>query len=157
MLEDKGAIRSRLKELRERLSPDEVEAKSRIIQQKIVESPFFKQAQSIALYAAIRNEVQTDHIFKEASGKRVVYPQAQSDQFDLSSVDLVIVPGIAFDEKGYRIGFGGGFYDRALEGYKGLTVGLAYDFQVLKEIPHTPKDVPCHKIFTERRVIDFKK
>jgi 5-formyltetrahydrofolate cyclo-ligase len=74
-------------------------------------------------------------------------------------VDLVIVPGVAFDEKRGRLGFGRGFYDYFLKDLPArvLSVALAYDFQVLPELPLEKHDVPVDKIITERRVIENKK
>jgi len=65
----------------------------------------------------------------------------------------LIVPGLVFNEKGYRIGFGGGFYDRFLADYHGKTVSLAFDFQVMKEIPTESFDLPVQIIITNERVI----
>jgi 5-formyltetrahydrofolate cyclo-ligase len=70
--------------------------------------------------------------------------------------DLIVVPGVAFDEQGGRLGFGKGYYDMALEGATGRIVALAYEFQVLKkeEIPVEPHDVTVSAIVTDERVIE---
>jgi len=73
-----------------------------------------------------------------------------------SEIDLVVMPGIAFDETGCRIGFGGGYYDRFLRQVPKSVkkIALAYEFQVLKEkIPDLAKDAKIDKIITEERVI----
>ncbi len=68
--------------------------------------------------------------------------------------DLVVVPGVAFDMKGGRLGYGKGYYDRALKGLNCPVVALAYEFQVLKEeIPVEPHDVGVTAIVTEKRVL----
>lgn len=73
---------------------------------------------------------------------------------NLKQVVLVIVPGVVFDEKGNRIGYGGGYYDNLLNKIKdGLFIGLAYEFQIVSQIPATESDVPVHKIITENRII----
>lgn len=69
------------------------------------------------------------------------------------TLDLIIIPGIAFDEKCRRIGFGKGFYDRALEGVRCEVVGLAFELQILEEIPTEPHDALLSLVVTERRVI----
>ncbi|CCP22280.1 5-formyltetrahydrofolate cyclo-ligase [Bacillus velezensis UCMB5036] len=68
-------------------------------------------------------------------------------------IDLVIVPGVAFDREGFRIGYGGGYYDRYLSGYKGRTVSLLFDCQLTDRIPRMPHDIPVDKIVTESETI----
>jgi len=73
----------------------------------------------------------------------------------LDEVDLAIVPGIAFDEKGNRLGFGMGFYDRFLKKLSGRAkvVSLAFELQLVERIPCQPHDMPVDYIVTEKRVI----
>ncbi len=72
----------------------------------------------------------------------------------IDDIDVVIVPGTVFSETGWRLGYGKGFYDRFLAGYSGMTIGLAYEFQVVHDLPHDPRhDRPVHAIITEKRVI----
>jgi 5-formyltetrahydrofolate cyclo-ligase len=69
--------------------------------------------------------------------------------------DIIVIPGIAFDTEGRRIGYGKGYYDKALhhlEG-KGRLVGFCYDFQLVDRIAGEPHDVLMDMIITERRVI----
>jgi len=68
----------------------------------------------------------------------------------LEDIDLVVVPGIAFDKKNIRLGRGHGYYDRFLSGLPNTTkaIGLAFDFQVLEDLPRDPHDVPVWKIVT---------
>ncbi|MEB1807627.1 MAG: 5-formyltetrahydrofolate cyclo-ligase [Bacillaceae bacterium] len=68
------------------------------------------------------------------------------------NIDLIIVPGVAFDRKGNRLGYGGGYYDRYLSHYKGKTCALAFDEQLVSEIPVESFDVPVQMIVTEDKV-----
>lgn len=70
-------------------------------------------------------------------------------------LDLVVVPGVVFDERGFRIGYGGGFFDRLLgeKAFRARTAALAYDFQVIERIPEEEHDLPVQAVFTESRVI----
>ncbi len=73
-------------------------------------------------------------------------------------IDLVITPGIAFSLSGWRIGYGGGYYDRLLRDYKKPAVALAFELQIIENnLPHNPdKDVPVDYIITEERIIMCK-
>ncbi|WP_277677891.1 5-formyltetrahydrofolate cyclo-ligase [Gracilibacillus dipsosauri] len=68
-------------------------------------------------------------------------------------LDLIIVPGIAFDREGNRIGYGGGFFDRYLKGYQGLKIALAAKVQVLERIEAESHDIPIDYLITESAVI----
>ena len=75
--------------------------------------------------------------------------------FDIDRLDLVIVPGIAFDKNGHRIGYGYGYYDRLLGklGDKATKTGLCYEFQLIDKIPEEKHDIPMDIIITEKRII----
>jgi 5-formyltetrahydrofolate cyclo-ligase len=71
-----------------------------------------------------------------------------------NNIDLIFVPGIAFDISGYRIGYGKGCYDRWLEKLSlKKTMGLAYDFQITNKLPNEKYDVQLGTIVTEKRII----
>lgn len=74
---------------------------------------------------------------------------------DPSEIDLVLVPGLAFDRQGHRLGYGGGFYDRFLAQLPApsTSVALAYSFQVLPEVEHGENDWPVDIIITEAEII----
>lgn len=71
---------------------------------------------------------------------------------DSDAIDLIVVPGLLFDESGYRIGFGGGYYDRYLSTYKGQTIALCLNEQLVEGLPHEAFDIPVQKIVTPSRV-----
>lgn len=71
----------------------------------------------------------------------------------LSDIDIIIVPGIAFDVRKNRMGFGKGYYDRLLYGSDAIKIGLCYDFQLLDTIPYDKHDIPMDIIITEKRII----
>ena len=74
-------------------------------------------------------------------------------------IDLVIVPGLAFDKKGNRLGRGRGFYDRFLAHpeFKGLTCGFAFEEQLLPEVPAHPLDRPVSMLVTDKKMRRFKR
>ncbi len=85
------------------------------------------------------------------SGK-IPQPLNQS-VIDAGEIDLVIVPGIAFDTSCNRLGRGKGFYDRFLPDCNAIKIGLAFEFQILEEIPLSPNDIPVDFVVTETRII----
>ncbi len=76
--------------------------------------------------------------------------QDRVKEVPLDDIDLIVVPGVAFDRKNIRLGRGHGYYDRFLSGLPKRTkiIGLAFDFQVLEDLPQDPHDVPVSKIIT---------
>lgn len=73
---------------------------------------------------------------------------------NLSEVSGCIMPGLAFDKQGYRLGRGRAFYDRALTGYKGQKIGLCFDVSLCEELPHEEHDIKCDQIITDTKVYD---
>jgi len=73
---------------------------------------------------------------------------------DMDEIDVVIAPGLAFSEYGWRIGYGGGYYDRLLNASGKLACGLAFELQIVPDLPYNSCcDVPVHCVVTEERVI----
>lgn len=85
---------------------------------------------------------------------KIVEPKSYCKKYQKSEIDLVVVPGIAFGEQGERLGYGGGFYDRFLEGFTGKIIGICFENQITDKIVLENHDVKMHKIITEKRVID---
>jgi 5-formyltetrahydrofolate cyclo-ligase len=75
---------------------------------------------------------------------------ALTEEVNADEIDLQIVPGVAYTERGERIGYGGGYYDRYLVHYKGKALSLAYSFQMVEHIPVEPFDKNVEKIITEK-------
>ncbi|MEH7303972.1 5-formyltetrahydrofolate cyclo-ligase [Neobacillus drentensis] len=71
-------------------------------------------------------------------------------------IDLLIVPGLAYTREGYRLGFGGGYYDRYLLNYQGKTLSLAFSEQLVPQFPVENHDIPVSKIITNDEVIKIR-
>jgi 5-formyltetrahydrofolate cyclo-ligase len=82
---------------------------------------------------------------------------AEATEADPRLLDAVVVPGLAFDRAGHRLGFGQGYFDRFLQGLGAVRIGLAYRFQVVPEVPAEPWDVPMDYVVTETGVIDCRR
>jgi len=75
-----------------------------------------------------------------------------------NSLDVVVVPGVAFDPDGNRIGYGGGYYDRFLiQVPRAWRIGVCYDLQLIKEVPRADHDVPVDAVVTEAKTILLRK
>lgn len=164
------------------LKPAEIKKASSLIVKKFKNLPEFKKAKSILFYIPIKNEIDTLLIIKECFGKKIVlvpkvYWQKMSAYkiesledleygafniptakrhcpiFKLSDIDIIVIPGIAFDKKMDRIGFGKGFYDKFLKRFKGLKIALAYDFQIIENIPGERYDEKVDIIVTPTKII----
>jgi 5-formyltetrahydrofolate cyclo-ligase len=79
-------------------------------------------------------------------------------EVSIYDIDLIIVPGVGFDDSGHRIGHGKGYYDNLLrDSANTLHIGLAFESQIVKKIPTKAHDLPVQKIVTEKRIIDCRK
>jgi len=159
---DKNKIRREICRKRGAIGLEEVISKSKKIKTILFNCDKFKQAKSILFYASYRNEVDTSDMISESLGsKTVLLPridngnlrvcrinslnELSSDKHGImeprtkegysSKIDLVIVPGGAFDRRGYRIGFGKGYYDKPMPKIKTENIELAFEFQVVDFIP----------------------
>ena len=154
------------------MTPEQIEEKSRILGEKFLKTQLYRQAKTIYGYLPYNQEVRTVPMLEQAlrDGKQVAVPKVYGEEMkfhyltDLSRVEtgyagipepigdepvaedetaLVLMPGMAFDREGHRIGYGGGFYDKFLAGEpEHPTVALCYDFQVLPQLETEEFDVP---------------
>jgi 5-formyltetrahydrofolate cyclo-ligase len=171
---------------RRALSHEEWLLSSRSAQLNLLSLREYSKAECIALYAAVRMEVDTVGIFAAAieAGKRVLYPALCDKQMvfrqvtgldalqegafgipepcpagiehEADGADLIVVPGVAFDLSGHRIGYGKGYYDRFLKHpeRKASLLGLCHDFQLIDgAIPVERHDIQMNIIVTDRRII----
>ncbi|EWG08948.1 5-formyltetrahydrofolate cyclo-ligase [Cytobacillus firmus] len=76
----------------------------------------------------------------------------KTDEVPSEEIDTLVVPGLAYRKNGFRLGFGGGYYDRFLEHYKGRTVSLAFEMQVISGFPVENHDKPVEMIITDQQV-----
>jgi len=84
-------------------------------------------------------------------------PNPKNEEADLGTLEVIFIPGLGFDVKGYRLGYGGGFYDRVLRETSALKVGVCYSFQLVESLPVEPHDVPVDLIITESGIFRCQK
>ncbi len=94
----------------------------------------------------------------EKSSYGILEPTENNELTDIEKIDLILVPGIAFDKAGNRMGHGNGYYDRFLSRCPKSTlfIGISYSFQVFDAIPSYQYDVKMHKIITENFTIKYE-
>ena len=182
----KNLVRKEIRIKRESLEENEKRRLSSIIIDKFLNLEEVKKALVIMSYMDFKNEVETRKINEilVKNGKKVLVPrvseykekiipvevtgeyrkgnfgieEAEGNDFLNGKIDIVIVPGIAFNEKGGRIGFGKGYYDkffseREKNGDKILKISLAYDFQIDNRFKEEEHDKNVDIIITEKRII----
>jgi 5-formyltetrahydrofolate cyclo-ligase len=81
---------------------------------------------------------------------------SETSSVPAEEIDLVIVPGAAYARSGYRLGFGGGYYDRFLANYHGNTLSLAFEKQLINSLPIERHDIPVRKIISNKEVIKIE-
>ena len=85
----------------------------------------------------------------------ILEPPAGTREIPISNLDLVLVPGLAFDTAGHRLGRGAGFYDRFLAdpNLRAVTCGVGFEAQLLDNVPIDQWDIPLQAVATERRLV----
>ena len=117
---------------------------------KTIGLPRIIDSKRIAFFKIMEKSLEE---IKLTKGKYGILENVISD-FILEEMDLLIIPGIAFDLQGNRIGYGKGYYDRFLSSRKAnYIIGLAFENQIIKKIPYTEYDIPVDLLFTEKRII----
>jgi 5-formyltetrahydrofolate cyclo-ligase len=180
----KTALRRHALAARSALSSPERERRSRAVAERLAALPAFEEARSLALYAPLGAEVDTSEIERRAraAGKQVAWPligagrvlgfasctrdeltpgprgalepPPGAEPVDPADLDLVCVPGVAFDAALRRLGRGGGHYDATLPAaWRARKVGLAFEVQIVDAVPAEPHDAPVDLVVTEARVL----
>ncbi len=155
------------------------------ITRKILLLPEFRKSKTVLLYYPHKNEVDTRfliHYLLKENKKFIFLPKVYKNQLKIikltsvsqlkrgfagikepegtevspNLIDIAIIPAIAFDLYGYRLGYGSGFYDRFLAGSKMFKVGVAFDFQIMDKLPYDKHDIPVDLIITPTRIIKPK-
>ena len=87
----------------------------------------------------------------------IMEPRIGLEEFSLMQIDLIFIPGVAFDREGKRLGYGQGYYDRIAGGLRKdcIKIALVFDFQIVNKIPDSSRDIRADKIITEQRIIEM--
>lgn len=173
---DKQQLRKEIREKKRAMTPQQIQEKSQALARQFYAHPLYQNTRCIYGYLPYNQEVRTTEMLAQAlaDGKRVAVPKVYGDTMrfhyitDLSRVEkgycgipepmgdepvageedaLVLMPGLAFDSKGGRMGYGGGFYDKFLDAErKHPTLALCYDFQMVSCVPVEEHDHPVDAV-----------
>lgn len=172
---DKKELRSHIKALKRQHTKVSLIEQSSLILNKLESHKDFIEAKTVMLYSSLPDEVQTiEFIEKWRHKKRIILPTVVGDDiipveltddtdfaigdFNIlepqnkpynGSYDLIIVPGVAFDKYGNRIGRGKGYYDRFLSKHMDIKrIGICFDFQLIERVPTEDNDIRMHEIIS---------
>ena len=171
----KKALRKQVLQELKSLSKEEKQSMNDWLTDQFFQHPFYKEAKTIATYLSFPHEFQTAKLIEQAQkgGKTILipktYPQGKMDfvlyepeklernSFGLlepqgdftilepSQIDLIHVPGLAFNPSRYRVGYGGGYYDRYLEQFSGHSISTIYPCQIQDFHPDS-HDIPVEEV-----------
>ncbi len=177
----KKYIRKRLINKREALTEEERKRLSEGIVKNLLSLRSLMEADKVLMFCPHRGEPDITPLFSWAlqKGKILLLPKVEGQELKLIRVEdytnlspgafcileplegdevspeevgLSLIPGVAFDKEGYRIGYGKGYYDRLLGRIGGLRVGVCYEFQILEEVPRDDWDMPVDLVVTEEKI-----
>lgn len=179
---DKSEIRRNIKRLRMMLSDIEKKKAAEEVFARLENSAPFMMADNILIYHSLPDELQTIAFLRKWADRKHFFlprvngvnlellPYIESElrvgaydieepsagsPADVDEIDLMIIPAVAFDRKGNRLGRGKGFYDRLLATSKATKIGVGYEFQLFDEIPSEKHDVPMNMVITQYSFLKF--
>ena len=174
----KSELRKQVLQEMKALPREQKQAIDQALTERLFQHPFYQEAKIIATYLSFPHEFQTQGLIEQAlkDGKKVLIPktyskgrmdfvvydlqqliktsfgllepQGELEVVDASQIDLIHVPGLVFTTEGYRIGYGGGYYDRYLEQFSGHTLSTVYHYQVQDFIPEK-HDIPVEEVLID--------
>jgi len=178
---NKNEIRNLILEKRKKIEEKKIIERGNRVKESFFSLKEFKKANTIMSFVSFGKEICTQNIIKEAlklkkvavpkiidsviapcliknfgelkKGKYGILEPSETNKVSLKDIDIVLVPGIVFDKRGYRIGYGKGYYDVFLNGSDVLKIGLCMDFQIIDKIPNDEWDVKMDMVISEKRII----
>lgn len=183
----KKELRKEIIKKRDELDYTEKTIKDKKIIEKLKDTKEYKEAKGIFVYIGFGSEINTKILIEDAleDGKEVCVPKVikkdmvfikinslenlvtssygilepvgDKNNFNVDNLGLIIMPGLAFDKQGNRLGYGGGYYDKFLSNNKinVKKIALAYDFQILDKVPSEEHDIKVDSIITEEKEIEI--
>ncbi|MCM1290657.1 MAG: 5-formyltetrahydrofolate cyclo-ligase [Prevotella sp.] len=177
---EKRELRKKIKQMRLMLSPDEKLSAAEEVFRLLEQTAAFTLAEKILMYHSLPDELSTIEFLKKWSNvKKFFLPRVNGVNLEIlpydrsrlelgafhieepqgddivnpDEIELIIVPAVAYDRYGNRLGRGKGFYDRLLNTTRATKIGVGYDFQLVEIIPAEEHDVPVDYVITQKNII----
>ncbi len=181
-METKNELRRTVRQLKKEFSLEEKKRRSETIWRNVLELSVVQSAKTILIYWSMDDEVFTHNVVQQlATEKTVLLPVVDGnylrikqfrglenmragEQFGIGeptgddytgNIDVIVVPGVAFDRQCNRMGRGRGFYDRLLKMQNATKIGVAFDFQLFDSIPTEPFDVKMDFVLSETERVEI--
>lgn len=182
---DKKAFRKKMLGTRDSISEKDRAKKSLAIKKRLEKLELFQEAYTVMFYVSFGSEVETHQLIKESFREKrvavplvwekdllvkqitdfsqlspgawtILEPEARQKSLGLTDINVMIVPGVAYDKNHHRMGYGGGYYDKLLArkdegGF--VSIGLAFEEQIVDEVPTEENDQKVDFIITDKRII----
>ena len=175
IMDEKKALRIEIRQLKRACPLEERRRKSLSVWEAVERDEVFQQAETVLAYWSMDDEVYThDFVNKWAGSKTLLLPCVKGDELELryfdgeerlqpgegyaipepvgelftdwGTIDLILVPGVAFDKSGNRLGRGKGYYDKVLKQTGAYKLGVCFDFQLVERVPVEPHDVKMDRV-----------
>lgn len=178
---DKKELRKKYTKVRADI--EDKEGKDRLIRENLRELDIYKKAKSVFVFISYKSEVDTRGIIEDilADGKKLLVPLVKGKEMiavevkgiddlepnkmgilepksgdEVTDVDLTITPGLAFDKDGFRLGYGGGYYDKFFAKVDTIRMGIGYSDQYVESLVHEDYDKALEYLLTEEGLIEFE-
>ncbi|TET52955.1 MAG: 5-formyltetrahydrofolate cyclo-ligase [Actinobacteria bacterium] len=181
---DKKAWREQMLEVRDKIDKSQKQTKENKIREKLERLEIYQQAYTVLYYVSFKSEVDTHKLIKEALKENkvvaaplvnkksllvkqissfrqlkpgamgILEPDKKRSSVKLKDLNVIIVPGVAFDKEHHRLGYGGGYYDRLLSKKEDfISISLAFEEQIIDKLPYNKYDQKVDFIVTDKRVL----
>ncbi|MFO7829252.1 MAG: 5-formyltetrahydrofolate cyclo-ligase [Bacteroidales bacterium] len=175
--QQKSEVRKQIHSLKKQYTHDEKKIKSQKIFEQVEKIIDFQKAETVMAYWSMDDEVYThDFVLKWFKEKTIILPSVKGDELELrvfngldsmiegaafgikeprqlfkenlNKIDVIIVPGVAFDKQNNRLGRGKAYYDKLLSKTSALKIGVCFDFQLLESVPADKYDIKMDRVIT---------
>lgn len=161
MIAQKNALRAEMRQQLRTMTAEDRQSLSDEICERVLEMAQWAEAQNVILFSPLPSEPIITPLKLDCEARKVSclnIPQSPKSEADLhlpDSIDLILVPGLAFSKDRHRLGRGGGFFDRLLAGRAAgaFKLGICFSFQLLDTIPTEAHDIVMHAVVTDEQAL----